>query len=350
MAERQARKGSLSREGRLPFFLSPALDGAGGQTYTRVINVGRVFRPRGKVEQGMEQASILLWQLVTMFLYVGVGWCLCRARLVTTQNNSALTNLLLYVILPCVVVKSFLRPATAQDTEHLLWSLLLSVLALALAMGVSFLVFRKRPELNFGSAFSNAGFMGIPLITAVLGEGAVFYIAGFVALLNILQWTYGQAILGDAQAAKPLGIVKNPLVVAFVLGLLLYFLPVTLPELLTDAVGAVAACNAPVAMVILGVLLGNIPLKKMFLSKDAWAVSVARLLLIPLLTVLLLKLFPTLPGEMKTAVLIAAAAPVGSNLAVYVQRQGGDAQAAAGIVCLSTILSIATMPLVLLIP
>ena len=86
----------------------------------------------------MEQASILLWQLVTMFLYVGVGWCLCRAGLVTTQNNSALTNLLLYVILPCVVVKSFLRPATAQDTEHLLWSLLLSVLALALAMGVSF--------------------------------------------------------------------------------------------------------------------------------------------------------------------------------------------------------------------
>ena len=67
--------------------------------------------------------------------------------------------------------------------------------------------------------------MGIPLITAVVGEGAVFYIAGFVALLNILQWTYGQAILGDAQAAKPLGVLKNPLVIAFAVGLLLYFYP-----------------------------------------------------------------------------------------------------------------------------
>ena len=294
----------------------------------------------------MEEAWILLRQLVMMFLYVGVGCCLSRFRLVTRESSSALTNLLLYAILPCVIVKSFLRETSAEATVHLLWSLLLAVLALGLAMAVSALVFRKDPVGNFGSSFSNAGFMGIPLITAVLGEGAVFYIAGFVALLNILQWTYGQAILGDPQAGKPLGVVKNPLVVAFLLGLVLYFLPVELPGLLTDAVGAVAACNAPVAMVILGVLLGNSTPAQMFLSRRAWLVSLTRLVVIPLLTAVLLKLFPVVPEELKAAVLIAAAAPVGSNLAVYVQRQGGDSQAAAGIVCLSTILSIVTMPLV----
>ena len=92
----------------------------------------------------------------------------------------------------------------------------------------------------------------------------------------------------------------------------------------TNAVSSVAACNAPVAMVILGVLLGNISPKRMFLSKEAWLVGGVRLLLIPLLTVLLLKAFPGVPGEMRAALIIAAAAPVGSNLAVYVQRQGGD--------------------------
>ncbi|MGI6255808.1 MAG: AEC family transporter [Acutalibacter sp.] len=297
----------------------------------------------------MEDAWILLRQLVVMFLYVGVGWCLSRFRLVTRENSSALTNLLLYVILPCVIVKSFLREPTAESTGLLLWSLLLAVIALGLAMGVSALVFRRDPMGNFGSSFSNAGFMGIPLITAVLGEGAVFYIAGFVALLNILQWTYGQAILGDAKAGKPLGVVKNPLVIAFLLGLVLYFLPVSLPEILTDAVGTVAACNAPVAMVILGVLLGNSTPAQIFLSRQAWLVSLTRLLVIPLLTAVLLKVFPVVPQELKAAVLMAAAAPVGSNLAVYVQRQGGDSQAAAGIVCLSTILSIVTMPLVQMI-
>ena len=297
----------------------------------------------------MEEALILLRQLITMFLYVGVVWCLRRFRLVTQENSSALSNLLLYAILPCVIVQSFLREATPQTTQNLLWSLLLSALALGVSVAVSALLFWKKPASNFGSAFSNAGFMGIPLITAVVGEGAVFYIAGFVALLNILQWTYGQAILGDAQAAKPLGVLKNPLVIAFAVGLLLYFLPITLPGIFTNAVSSVAACNAPVAMVILGVLLGNISPKRMFLSKEAWLVSGVRLLLIPLLTVLLLKVFPGVPGEMRAALIIAAAAPVGSNLAVYVQRQGGDSQAAAGMVCLSTILSIITMPLVLLV-
>lgn len=297
----------------------------------------------------MEEALILLRQLITMFLYVGVGWCLRRFRLVTQENSSVLSNLLLYAILPCVIVQSFLREATPQATQNLLWSLLLSALALGVSVAVSALLFWKKPASNFGSAFSNAGFMGIPLITAVVGEGAVFYIAGFVALLNILQWTYGQAILGDAQAAKPLGVLKNPLVIAFAVGLLLYFLPITLPGIFTNAVSSVAACNAPVAMVILGVLLGNISPKRMFLSKEAWLVSGVRLLLIPLLTVLLLKAFPGVPGEMRAALIIAAAAPVGSNLAVYVQRQGGDSQAAAGMVCLSTILSIITMPLVLLV-
>lgn len=298
----------------------------------------------------MEEARILLVQLITMFLYVGVGWCLCHAKLVTAQTNSALMNLLLYVILPCVIVQSFLRDATPEKTVYLLLSLLLSALALGLAMLISFLIFRKNPVANFGSSFSNAGFMGIPLITAVLGEGAVFYIAGFVALLNILQWTYGQAILGGSKSElKPIGLIKNPLILAFLLGLLLYFLPITLPGILTNAIGAIAGCNAPVAMVILGVLLGNISPRKMFLSGTAWAVSGVRLLLIPALTVLLFFAFPFAPGEMKAAILIAAAAPVGSNLAVYVQRQGGDAQSAAGIVCLSTILSILTMPLVMLI-
>ncbi len=184
----------------------------------------------------MEEALILLRQLITMFLYVGVGWCLRRFRLVTQENSSALSNLLLYAILPCVIVQSFLREATPQATQNLLWSLLLSALALGVSVAVSALLFWKKPASNFGSAFSNAGFMGIPLITAVVGEGAVFYIAGFVALLNILQWTYGQAILGDAQAAKPLGVLKNPLVIAFAVGLLLYFLPITLPGIFTNAV------------------------------------------------------------------------------------------------------------------
>ena len=62
----------------------------------------------------MGEAGILLMQLITMFLYVGVGWCLCRAKLVTEANSAALTNLLLYVVIPCVIVQSFYREASRK--------------------------------------------------------------------------------------------------------------------------------------------------------------------------------------------------------------------------------------------
>ena len=283
-------------------------------------------------------------------MYVGVGWCLCRAKLVTEANSAALTNLLLYVVIPCVIVQSFYREASPETTLELLMSLGLSALAVGLAMAVSFLVFRKRPAANFGSSFSNAGFMGIPLITAVVGgKRGVLHcrICGFAehSSVDLRPGHPGRLQRG----AEALGPGKEPPDFSLFCGLLLYFLPITLPSLVENAIGAIAGCNAPVAMVVLGVLLGNISPRKMFFSGEAWAVSGVRLLLIPLLTALVLKIFPSVPTDMKSAILIAAAAPVGSNLALYVQRQKGDAQAAAGIVCLSTILSIVTMPLIMLL-
>ena len=110
----------------------------------------------------MEEALILLRQLITMFLYVGVGWCLRRFRLVTQENSSALSNLLLYAILPCVIVQSFLREATSQATQNLLWSLLLSALALGVSAAVSALLFWKKPASNFAAPSPTRGLWGFP--------------------------------------------------------------------------------------------------------------------------------------------------------------------------------------------
>lgn len=298
----------------------------------------------------MELVTILTGQLITMFLYLAVGWCLRKTELITTENSKALSNLLLYVLLPCVIVRSFMQEANPEKTAALGMSIFLGALSLAIAMAVSAACFRKHPVSNFGAAFSNAGFMGIPLISAVLGSEATFYIAGMVALLNILQWTYGQAVLqGSWAKCRPAEILKNPLVIAFLCGLLLYFLPISLPGQLQNAMDALADCNAPVAMVILGVLLGNVSLKQLFGTARAWMASGVRLLLIPAITVLILGLFRTIPESIRTAILIASAAPIGSNLAVYVQKQGGNSEEAASMVCLSTILSAITMPLALLL-
>ena len=142
--------------------------------------------------------GVVLGQILLMFLYLIIGYVLYRTGLITQEGSKALAHLLLYCVLPCVVLKSFCIEYSAKGAVELAVSIAAGAGVLLLSMAVSWLFFRKDPMAQIGVAFSNAGFMGLPLVTAVLGGEAVFYAAGFVALLNALQWTYGQATLsGD---------------------------------------------------------------------------------------------------------------------------------------------------------
>lgn len=295
---------------------------------------------------------IILRQMVVMAIYAGIGCVLRKAGLLTKEGNRCVSNLLLYVILPCVIVNSFLRPNDAETTKALVIALGIGILLVAVAMALSTLCFRKEPVDNFSSSFSNAGFMGIPLIAATLGSQYVLYTAAFVAIVNILQWTYGQHIMSETGEKVRFSVKKlvlNPLVIALLAGLLLYFLPITIPDITTSCITMIAGCNAPVAMIILGYYLCELPFKKFFSLPAAYGVCAVRLTAIPLASILVLALIPGLSVEIKSAMLICAAAPVGSNVAIYAERNGQDYSRAVIMVCLSTIFSIVSMPLMILL-
>ena len=298
----------------------------------------------------MATVFIVLRQIVIMFLYMAIGGLLFQKGLITKEGSKSLANLLLYVVLPCVVVKSFCVARTPERTSGLLVSFLAALGILLLAMAVSHLLFQKNPIDDFGAAFSNAGFMGFPLVAAVQGSEAIFYAAGFVALLNALQWTYGQSLIsGDPGYRSPKAILKNPLVLSLLLGMLIFCFEIPVPAIASDLLAALAALNAPLAMVILGVYLAQTDPKTLFNDPHLYVVAAARLVLIPLLTILMLKLLPAEYAAIATTLVIVAAAPIGSNVAVYAQKLGKDYAYAVRGVCLSTLLSAITMPLLMLL-
>lgn len=298
----------------------------------------------------MATVFIVLRQIVIMFLYMAIGGLLFQKGLITKEGSKSLANLLLYVVLPCVVVKSFCVARTPERTSGLLVSFLAALGILLLAMAVSHLLFKKNPIDDFGAAFSNAGFMGFPLVAAVQGSEAIFYAAGFVALLNALQWTYGQSLIsGDPGYRSPKAILKNPLVLSLLLGILIFCFEIPVPAIASDLLAALAALNAPLAMVILGVYLTQTDPKTLFNDPHLYVVAAARLVLIPLLTILVLKLLPAQYAAIATTLVIVAAAPIGSNVAVYAQKLGKDYAYAVRGVCLSTLLSAITMPLLMLL-
>ena len=297
----------------------------------------------------MATVFIVLRQIVIMFVYMAIGGLLFQKGLITKEGSKSLANLLLYVVLPCVVVKSFCVARTPERMNGLLVSFLAALGILLLAMAVSHLLFKKNPIDDFGAAFSNAGFMGFPLVAAVQGSEAIFYAAGFVALLNALQWTYGQSLIsGDLSYRSPKAILKNPLVLSLLLGILIFCFELPVPAIASDLLAALAALNAPLAMVILGVYLAQTDAKTLFNDPHLYVVAAARLVLIPLLTILVLKLLPAQYAAIATTLVIVAAAPIGSNVAVYAQKLGKDYAYAVRGVCLSTLLSAITMPLLML--
>ncbi len=298
----------------------------------------------------MATVFIVLRQIVIMFVYMAIGGLLFQKGLITKEGSKSLAHLLLYVVLPCVVVKSFCVARTPERTSGLLVSFLAALGILLLAMAVSHLLFKKNPIDDFGAAFSNAGFMGFPLVAAVQGSEAIFYAAGFVALLNALQWTYGQSLIsGDPSYRSPKAILKNPLVLSLLLGILIFCFEIPVPAIASDLLAALAALNAPLAMVILGVYLAQTDPKTLFNDPHLYVVAAARLVLIPLLTILVLKLLPAEYAAIATTLVIVAAAPIGSNVAVYAQKLGKDYAYAVRGVCLSTLLSAITMPLLMLL-
>lgn len=295
----------------------------------------------------MELAWILLRQNIIMVIYMAIGYFLYKKNLITKNGSGELGKLLLYIVMPVVIIKAYMVEFSLQT----LWSLGISMAAAAvcllLSMLVSRLVFKGRPIEHFGSAFSNAGFMGIPLIQAALGDEAVFYVSSFVAFLNILQWTYGVYVMTqDRENISVKKIVTNPVVIGFVIGIAVFFLPIQLPSILTTVVGAISGMNAPLAMIILGIYLAQLPFKEILKGKQVYLCTLLRLTVIPLFSMAVLSLLPAKYNMIKLAVLIAAAAPVGSNVAIFAQVNKKDYTQAVKDICLSTVLCIFTIPVI----
>ncbi len=297
----------------------------------------------------MEIVSLLFRQNVVMFLYLFIGYVLYKKKVITAHGSGEIGRLLLHVIMPAAIIKSYIKDYSGEMLAGFLVSFGAALGALLLAMLISWLVFRRKSAIRqFGAAFSNAGFIGIPLVQMTLGEEAVFYVASFVAILNILQWTYGVFIMtGDRSRISLKKIATNPIAVSLAIGLLLFFLPVRLPAIVTGVIGTLASMNGPLAMIVLGAYLAQVPFKELLTDRLTYLCVAVRLLLIPLLTMLCLFLIPEGFGTVRLAVMLAAAAPVGSNVAIFAQIYDKEYTDAVKDVCLSTVLSILTLPVMI---
>lgn len=290
---------------------------------------------------------ILLKQIIIMFMLMGVGAVLYKLKYITDQGAKEFGNVLLRIIIPSVIIKSYIVEFTPDKFRDMWMSTGLALLGLLLAMAVSAVVYGKRkPIENFASSYSNAGFIGIPLTQAVFGSEAVFYVAAYVTLLNLFQWTYGVFIMtGETENIKPKNLISNPMLVSMIIGLVIFLFSIPVHETVVKTIGFLASMNTPVAMLVLGVFLAKADIKDIFLDYKIYPCMVMRLLVIPLITLGIFYFLPIANTVMVMSVLIAACTSVGGNIVIFAQQYDRNYLLSIKIVCLSTILSIITIPL-----
>ena len=282
-------------------------------------------------------------QLCMMLLYMLAGYTLHKKKILTEAGSKELAAMLVKLIIPAVIVNSFCSEYTPEKAKKLV----LSALAAALLLGVSILmarlVFPHKPIEQFSAAFSNPGFIGLPLIRSMLGSDAAVLVVAFIAMLNILQASYGVGVLREKQDKiewKPL--LLNPIVLGSAGGVALFIsgFGAHIPDVVQTSLRGISA------LIVLGTYLAKENLYSLVKEPLAYFVCAVRQIFIPICSILLLYLLPT-DLTLKQTLLIAAACPVGANVAVYAQLYDKDYAYAGKIVVLSTLLAVLTMPIVI---
>ncbi len=288
-------------------------------------------------------------QVMTLFLLMGVGYVVYKLGHITQTGLNEMSYLLMYLVIPCLIIHSL---QTSWDPNLLCNLVTATVVALGLYLLNALLaipLFRKRGEaqrlpLQFGAIYCNCGFMGLPLVHAVLGDQALLYTTVAVVCFNVVAWTHGIALMGGRKAISLKKVFFNPGVIALIIGLPLFLLRIQLPSVAGSAISFFTNLNTPLAMVVIGGQMAQTNLSTLFRTSYLYSAAAVKLMFIPILTAALLYPLGLDPLLYITFVLLAAT-PAANMTSIFAQRFGRDVGTAAQLVSLSTLLSVVTLPL-----
>ena len=177
-------------------------------------------------------------QIITLYLLMAVGYALGKVKLIDDRGSLCMSNLVMYVVSPCMMLVAFQRPLERELLHEFAIMLGVALLLHAAFIVLSRLLIRekdahRRGLLLFGAVFSNCGFMGYPLMTALFGTIGVFYGSAYVVVFTFLTWTYGiYAMTGDHSQLKLRPLLLNPGVISIALAMALFLLQISLSSLL----------------------------------------------------------------------------------------------------------------------
>lgn len=289
-------------------------------------------------------------QVVILFVLIFLGAILTKKGVFTEKGISSMTDMVLLLVTPCVIIKSFIREFDATTFKKLLISFLIAILSHIGFIILSRILLRDKNErsqkvLQFGVIFSNCGYMSIPLQQALLGDDGVFYGSSYIAIFQLFIWSYGLLLMsGDKKVLSPKKMLINPGVIGISIGLIIFLLSIHVPKVISEPISYIASLNTPLPMLIIGyhLMKSNIfeGLKNI---KCFFAIGI-KLFLFPLLALGVMYICG-IRGTMLISSVISCSAPTAAITTMFSDKYSCDTALSVNMVSISTLLSLISMPI-----
>ena len=304
---------------------------------------------------------IVAQQVAVLFVLMGFGAVMRKAGFFKENAIDGIVNVLILVVTPCLIVDVFQRPFDSSMLKGLGLAFLIAVLVHIVLILLAKAAVHHRDEdirrpLRLAAVFSNAGFMGIPLEQAVLGDVGVFYGIVYVVVFNLFMWSWGLRTMcaagkreeGSGKSRMSLKMWVNPGTVGLTLGAPFFFLSVKLPAVIGLPLHHMANLNTPLAMIVIGYALAGAEFGKVVRTGAVYVATLVRLVICPLLVIAALYPFRhALDRNMMLAMTVAASAPVAAMVSMFASKFNRDVDVSVSVVSGTTLLSILTMPVVI---
>ena len=305
----------------------------------------------------MNISILLMQQIVQLFLMIFMGYLIVKTGLVRDDDSKVLSKIILYLIVPCVIINSFQVDYTTDTVKGLLIAFAASVMTQVILLVVISVAGRllHLNEVEVASVYySNSGNLIVPIVTFILGQEWVLYGCVFMSVQLVFLWTHYKKIISREASYDWKKIILNINMISIFIGVVLFFTKIRLPEIIGNTLASVGTMIGPASMIVTGMLFAGMNLKQIFANKRVYFITFLRLIAVPLIALVLIKLsnlasFSADGNKIMLIVFLAIITPSASTVTQMCQVYGNDSKYASAINVMTTLLSIITMPVMVML-
>lgn len=305
----------------------------------------------------MNISILLMQQIVQLFLMIFMGYLIVKTGLVRDDDSKVLSKIILYLIVPCVIINAFQVDYTTDTVKGLLIAFAASVMTQVILLVVISAAGKllHLNEVEVASVYySNSGNLIVPIVTFILGQEWVLYGCVFMSVQLVFLWTHCKKIISREASYDWKKIILNINMISIFIGVILFFTKIRLPEIIGNTLASVGTMIGPASMIVTGMLFAGMNLKQIFANKRVYFITFLRLIAVPLIALVLIKFsnlasFSADGNKIMLIVFLAIITPSASTVTQMCQVYGNDSKYASAINVMTTLLSIITMPVMVML-